>query len=184
MREPGLLTAPALPLALIHRTSGKVHSANFACEAFSEVSQYEVLGGNCRETRREDGISRAQLLALVADLDHVLALDDVEPLVLLMVQVPRWSALVEIGDLAYCEAAVGFQSRNLEVDHRRSHLARPNGGPAKASSIPPRVRRAAPRCADSPCGCGSCLHLLACGSTKSTPCSRSSPVGLEEAPRQ
>jgi hypothetical protein len=39
--------------------------------------------------RSEDGIARTRLVALVSDLDHVLALDDVEPLVLPVVQVPR-----------------------------------------------------------------------------------------------
>jgi Ca2+-binding RTX toxin-like protein len=38
--------------------------------------------------RSEDAISRSWLVALLADLDHVFALDNVEPLVLLVVQVP------------------------------------------------------------------------------------------------
>src|ERR671938_246674 len=46
-------------------------------------------------SRREDGISWAQLIALVADLDDVLTLDDVEPLFLLVVQVPRRSDLFD-----------------------------------------------------------------------------------------
>jgi hypothetical protein len=47
---------------------------------------------------REDGISGAQLAPLVADLDHVFALDDVEPLFLLGVEVLRRSALEGIGN--------------------------------------------------------------------------------------
>src|SRR5215203_1750435 len=74
--------------------------------------------------RREDGISRAELVALVADLDHIRALDDVEPLFLLVVQVPRWAALVDVDELTYGEAAVRIQGRNLDVDHPGAeHLA-------------------------------------------------------------
>src|SRR5215217_1116628 len=61
---------------------------------------------------RENAISRPQLLvALLADLDHVLALDDVEPLFLLVVQVPRWAAFVDVDELTDGEAAVGVQGR-------------------------------------------------------------------------
>jgi len=76
--------------------------------------------------RREYGISGAQLVALVADLDHIRALDDIEPLVLLVVQVPRWAALVDIDELTDGEAAVSVQGRNLDVDHPGAeHLALP-----------------------------------------------------------
>jgi hypothetical protein len=67
--------------------------------------------------RSEDAISRCWLVALLANLDYVFALEDVEPLVLLVVQVPRRTALVERGDLANSETAVRVQGRNLEVDH-------------------------------------------------------------------
>src|SRR5918997_4435466 len=50
--------------------------------------------------RGEDTISRSRLVALLADLDCVLALEDVEPLVLLAVQVPPRPALVHRGDLS------------------------------------------------------------------------------------
>src|ERR687886_2877188 len=60
-------------------------------------------------SRRENGISRPQLVALLANLDHVLALEGVEPLFLLVVQVPSRSALVDVDDLTHVEAAVGVQ---------------------------------------------------------------------------
>ena len=61
-------------------------------------------------SRCEDGIARSQLAPLVVDLEYVFALDDVESLFLLMVEVPRWSALEGIGDLEDTEAAVRIQS--------------------------------------------------------------------------
>src|SRR5829696_6004672 len=74
--------------------------------------------------RSEDGISWAQLVAHVADLDHVLSLDDVEPLFLLVVQVPRRSALFDVDSLGDAEAAVCIQGRSLDVDHPGAeHLA-------------------------------------------------------------
>jgi hypothetical protein len=47
-------------------------------------------------SRREDGITWSQLVPLVTDLDYVFALDDLEPLLLLMVEVPRRSALAVV----------------------------------------------------------------------------------------
>src|SRR5215207_6285391 len=67
--------------------------------------------------RSEDTISRSQLVALLANLDHVFALDDVEPLVLLVVQVSRWPALVERGDLGNRATTARVQGRNFDVDH-------------------------------------------------------------------
>src|SRR5215210_9517993 len=67
--------------------------------------------------RSQDRITRPPLVSLLADLDHVLALKYVEPLVLLVVQVPRWPAPPERGDLGNGEGAVGVQGRNLDVDH-------------------------------------------------------------------
>src|SRR5918997_5553598 len=67
--------------------------------------------------RREDRIPGPQLVAFLADLDYVFALDNVEPLVLLVVQVPRWPTLVESGYLGHGEAAVRVEGRNLDVDH-------------------------------------------------------------------
>src|SRR5215212_6505783 len=69
-------------------------------------------------SRPEERIPWPQLVALLANLDHVLALQDVEPLVLLVVQVPSWPALVQRGYLGYGESAVGVQGRNLDVDQR------------------------------------------------------------------
>src|SRR5215212_11059199 len=68
--------------------------------------------------RPKERIPWPQLVALLANLDHVLALQDVEPLVLLVVQVPSWPALVQRGYLGYGESAVGVQGRNLDVDQR------------------------------------------------------------------
>jgi hypothetical protein len=68
-------------------------------------------------SRSEDRISRAKLVALLADLDYVLALDDVEPLLLLVVQVPRRSALLDVDELPHGQATVRVQGRNLEIDH-------------------------------------------------------------------
>jgi hypothetical protein len=65
-------------------------------------------------SRSEDGISRAKLVALLADLD------DVEPLFLLVVQVPRRSALFDVDELTHGRATVRVQGRNLEVDHPRA----------------------------------------------------------------
>src|SRR5215217_6725660 len=74
--------------------------------------------------RSEHGISRAQLVALLADVDDVLALDDVEPLVLLVVQVPTRPAFLDVDDLGDAEAAVSVQGGNLGVDHPGAeHLA-------------------------------------------------------------
>src|SRR5215204_7181064 len=67
-------------------------------------------------SRREDRISGPHLVALLADLDYVFTLDNVEPLVLLVVQVPRRPALVESGYLGNGEAAVRVEGRNLDVD--------------------------------------------------------------------
>src|SRR5215208_6932717 len=69
-------------------------------------------------SRPKERIPWPQLVALISDLDHVLALEDVEPLVLLVVQVPSWPALLQRGDLGYGESAVGVQGRNLDVDQR------------------------------------------------------------------
>jgi hypothetical protein len=68
--------------------------------------------GHCTETLIR------RLVALLADLDGVLALDDVEPLVLLVVHVPRRAALAERGDLGDAETSVRVQGRNLDGDHR------------------------------------------------------------------
>jgi hypothetical protein len=68
--------------------------------------------------RSEERIPRPQLVALLADLDDVLALDDVEPLVLPAVQVPNRTALVQRGDLGYAEATARVGGRNLDVDRR------------------------------------------------------------------
>jgi hypothetical protein len=68
--------------------------------------------------RSEDTVSRTSLVALLADLDDVLALHYVEPLVLLVVQVPDRPAFVHRGDLGNGESAVGVQGRNLDVDER------------------------------------------------------------------
>jgi hypothetical protein len=68
-------------------------------------------------SRREDRIPGSQLVALLADLDYVFALDSVEPLVLLVVQVPRRPALVELGYLDNGEAAERVEGRNLDVGH-------------------------------------------------------------------
>src|SRR5215213_3429771 len=66
--------------------------------------------------RREERITRAQLVALFADLDDVPALDDVEPLFLLVVQVPGGSALFDVDDLGDAEASVGVLGGDLHVD--------------------------------------------------------------------
>lgn len=56
--------------------------------------------------RREDGISWSQPVSLVADLDDVITLDDVELLLLCLVKVLRWPTLDGIGDLDNEKAAV------------------------------------------------------------------------------
>ncbi len=71
----------------------------------------------CHLPRCEERIPGPQLVALLADLDYVFALDNVEPLVLLVVQVPRRPVLVESGYLGNGEAAVRVESRNLDVDY-------------------------------------------------------------------
>jgi hypothetical protein len=65
--------------------------------------------------RSEHTIARSRLVALLADLDNICALEDVEPLLLLVVQVPRRPTLVQTGDLGNRESAVGVQGRNLDV---------------------------------------------------------------------
>ena len=68
-------------------------------------------------SRPEDRIPRSQLVALLANLDYVFALDNVEPLVLLVVQVPPRPTLVGRGYLGNGEAPVCVEGRNLDVDH-------------------------------------------------------------------
>src|SRR5687768_1535292 len=67
--------------------------------------------------RREERIPGPQLVALLANFDYVFALDNVPPLVLLVVQVPRRPPLMERGYLGNGEAAVRVEGRNLDVDH-------------------------------------------------------------------
>src|SRR5919205_1468453 len=69
-------------------------------------------------SRPEERIPWPQLVALLADLDRVLAFDDVEPLVLLVVQVPGRPALPQRGDLGDGESSARVQGRNLDVDQR------------------------------------------------------------------
>jgi hypothetical protein len=67
--------------------------------------------------RSEDGISGTKLVALLADLEHVLAVVHVEPLFLLVVQVPGRPALFDVDDLGDGEISVRVLGRNLDIDH-------------------------------------------------------------------
>jgi hypothetical protein len=73
---------------------------------------------------REDGIAWSQRVPLVADLDHVFALDYVEPLLLFIVEMSRGSTLAVVCELDDKEITVRVQARHLEVDHPGAeHLA-------------------------------------------------------------
>ena len=102
-------------------------------------------------SRCEDRISGAQLVPLVADLDYVFTFDNVEPLLLLMVEVPRYSALEGIDNLEDTEASVRIQSRTpcaaSEID-----LYRLGREPYLSSWLPPsRAHLSDQRCLASNC---------------------------------
>jgi hypothetical protein len=65
-------------------------------------------------TGRKDGLSRAETLAVFADLKDDVALDDVEPLLLMEVQVKRRTTFYEIGVFDDEEAAGCFAGGNFE----------------------------------------------------------------------
>jgi hypothetical protein len=64
----------------------------------------------------EDGVARAQGAAFGADLDEELAFESVEPLVLMRMDVARWSALGMVGVLDDEELAVSVLGEDLEGD--------------------------------------------------------------------
>ncbi len=65
---------------------------------------------------REQRVACAQGDRLVADLERELSFDDVEPLVLLVVEVPRWSALAHVDVLKEEQRAVAVLARDLDLE--------------------------------------------------------------------
>jgi len=66
--------------------------------------------------RAEEEVARSDVDPLVADEERDLALEDVERLVLVMVDVQRRSTAARVVDLDLCERIVGFGAGDLDGD--------------------------------------------------------------------